>query len=221
MTKKYIWLSHELSPDTPAYGGGTAFKIEDDKNINCGDSCNTVSLKLSNNIGSHVDAPKHFINDGMSIEQYSPNDWIFTQPLLLDVKFDSDNIVLVEHIEAAIPNSQVDADFVLLRTGAELYRDKERFWKSPPGFSPEIYSYLQNRFPSFSAIGMDTISSFAHRELGREAHRVFLGAGIRVFEDLKLKDIKSSSKLHSITALPLRFFSGDGAPITIIGQLSE
>jgi len=222
MNKDYIWLSHELTTNTPSYGGGSTFEVIDDKQIKCGDSCNTVFLKFPNHIGSHVDAPSHFVEDGMSIEQYAPDDWIFTQPVLVDIGIGDGDVVSVEHMEEATRNANTDADIILVRTGAESYREQEKYWKSGPGFSPEIYSYLERRFASFTAIGMDaiSISSLNHRELGREAHRVFLGAGIRIFEDLKLSSIDEPSKLFNVIALPLRYNLGDGAPVTMIASLS-
>ena len=81
---KLIWLSHVLTKHTPAYGGGEGMRIEHEKQINCGDSCNTAKLAFSNHLGSHVDAPRHFIESGITTESYEPQDWIFIKPLVIN-----------------------------------------------------------------------------------------------------------------------------------------
>ena len=80
-----------------------------------------------------------------------------------------------------------------------------------------------DRFPSLRAIGLDTISisSFSHRDVGRAAHREFLNSGIRIIEDMKLKNIIEPSKLMRVIALPFRYLGSDGAPTTIIGEVLQ
>ncbi len=218
----YIWLSHILNGNTPAYGGGKGFIVSSEKDMTVGDSCNTVSLKLSNHIGSHVDAPKHFIKGGKSVDSYSASDWVFELPVIIDISVGDAEIITVEALSAVVEDAIEDADLVLIRTGIEQYREQDTFWEKPPGFDPALSEYLKSRFPSLQAIGMDVISlsSFQHREVGREAHREFLGADIRVFEDLALAGILSTS-LQRVIALPLRFQGADGAPTTLIAEVAE
>ncbi len=221
---RWIWLSHITDLSTPVYGGGEGFEVSPDKTQSCGDSCNTVTLKLPNHIGSHVDAPKHFIEGGMCVDSYSADDWVFTKPLLLNVIVEQSGIIDSSHVaKVQAEVNHPDADLILFRTGAEQYRGDEAFWKMPPGFSPELCGYLKNRFPSFKAIGMDTISisSFAHRDVGREAHKEFLSSGIRIFEDLSLAFIEDASCLTKVIALPFRYAKSDGAPTSLIGEVTE
>ena len=217
----YVWLSHILNNDTPAYGGGTGFSVTTDKDIDKGDSCNTVTLQLSNHIGSHVDAPKHFVSKGMCIDEYKAEEWVFNKPIFIDVSSSDADIIDANIIESYLDDSIKDADFVMIQTGAEKYRFEQRYWQASPAFSPDISEFLISRFPSFKAIGIDTISisSYAHRELGREAHKQFLGSGIRIFEDLSFCEISSFTNIKKVIALPLRFSNADGAPTTLIGEV--
>ena len=218
---KWVWLSHTTSSSTPAYGGGNGFDVLADKQINSGDSCNTVSIQMSNHIGTHVDAPLHFVADGTAIDKYQAQEWIFTKPLLIDIPTEQEMIVTVDHLKAAIPSQIRDADLVMIKTGIEQHRCSEAFWKNPPGFSPDICDYLYQRFPSFNTFGIDaiSISSFAHRDIGRFAHQEFLGKGIRIIEDMALSNIDSSRQLKQVIALPFRFAEADGSPITVMAEL--
>ena len=215
---KLVWLSHILTRDTPAYGGGKGLLIEKEKQISCGDSCNTAKLSFSNHIGSHVDAPCHFIEMGTTTDSYVPEDWVFTKPLIIHLDMNASEIVTIEHIENLCRNVD-DADLVLLKTGFEIHRGNKIYWEKPPGYAPELAEFFISRFKSFAAIGMDTISisSYQHRELGREAHNAFLGKGLRIFEDLSLRELTKNTELSKVIALPLRFENSDGAPCSIVG----
>ena len=131
-------------------------------------------------------------------------------------------VVTQKHIESLCSNID-DADLVLLKTGFEVHRESNEYWEKAPGYAPELADFLKQRFKSFRAIGMDTISisSYQHRELGHEAHNAFLRNGFRIFEDLALKDIQVDTVLSKVIALPLRFEHSDGAPCTIIGWVND
>ena len=213
-----IWLSHVLNLETPAYGGDGRLSVSDDKSIGKGDSCNTSRLRLDNHIGSHVDAPLHFINGGASVDTYSPEEWVFTEPLLLDVKGEAGQLLAVGDFSALIPPDD-NVDLLFIRTGFEKRRNQNEYWQNNPGLLPELATFFRSSFPSLRALGLDTvsISGYRHREVGREAHLAFLSGNIRIFEDLALAEIQGSKSLKQVVALPLRIAGLDGAPCSIIG----
>lgn len=217
-TGRWIWLSHVLAIDTPAYGGGAGLSISVEKSLACGDSCNTLHLVHSNHLGSHVDAPRHFFDDGKDVTDYPPEEWMFHHPLLLDLKVDVGELVSVAHVEPLCAEPRADTDLVLLRTGMERFRSEETYWRESPGFSADLAPWLLDRFPLLGAIGLDTlsISSLRYREEGRLVHRAFLGRDVRIFEDLALGAIFPGASLESVIALPLRISDGDGAPCSVI-----
>jgi len=223
MKTDWIWLSHVTSDETPAYGGGSAFATQPVKQICCGDSCNTVEIMMSNHIGSHVDAPRHFFSDAKTVSEYSAADWIFEKPLLIDLFPGPAQIVEPTDLDEAFPSNIDDADLVLLRTQCHVDRRSDEFYKSEPGFSPDLYSYLADRFEGFRAIGLNaiSISSFVHREVGRLAHKEFLGNDIRIFEDLALFNIPADAKLTRVVALPFRYYDADGSPVTMLGSVAD
>lgn len=217
--RRWVWLSHVLTTNSPAYGGGSGLTVAHEKSIEHGDSCNTTRLSFPNHLGSHVDAPLHFIAGGQSIEDYNPEDWLFRRPLLLDLPVNDAELVNSSRFSEVCPTGYSDVDLLLVRTGFSHYRSEERYWRSGPGFSAELAPWLRQRFPRLSAVGLDCISiaSLQHREEGRHAHRAFLGGGLRIFEDLALDNVDTGSTLTCVIALPLRFANGDGAPCSVIG----
>lgn len=224
---RWIWLSHVLDEKTPAYAGGDGLKIIQDKQIRLKDSCNTSRLELPCHLGSHVDAPLHFIADGKSVEQYGPEDWIFNRPVVLDCSpMGMNTLVHKDHIKHAIEKIEdLDhaADFIFFYTGFSQYRDQSIYWQNGPGISLEASQMICQLFPNLKAIGMDSISisSLAHRNEGRQAHLFVLKKGIRIFEDLTLSCLGKSEKLIQLIAMPLRFLEANGAPCSVLGLASN
>lgn len=213
-----LWLSHILDENTPLYGGEREIHISQKKSLLKGDSCNTSLLTISNHAGSHVDCPRHFIRDGSCVDTYTPEEWIFSNPLLLDVVIGPANVIAPGDLPEAKCQKE-NVDLILIRTGLEALRDRDVFWQNGPVLLPELAQYFCRHYPSFRALGIDAISvsSLQNREAGRAAHHAFLSNNIRLFEDLSLSRISSSVSLRQVIALPLRFSDGDGAPCTVIG----
>src|SRR3982750_4719709 len=65
---KLIDVTVPLDASLPTYPGNTPFTVEAVKRIARGDSSNVSALHMSAHSGTHVDAPRHFFDDGLSTE---------------------------------------------------------------------------------------------------------------------------------------------------------
>ena len=217
---KYIWLSHIIEENTPLYGGGREVVIRNQRSIVAGDSCNTSIISMPGHAGSHVDAPHHFIPEGKSIDDYSPETWIFDNPRLFDISIEAGLLISRD----ALPRpseSDCEIDMVVLRTGFERFRREDIFWRDAPGLGIDFVKGLLAQYANLRAIGIDciSVSSLKHRDEGRIVHRILLDKGVLLFEDLSLNAVMYGATLKQILALPLRVKRGDGAPCTVIGVL--
>ncbi len=217
---KYIWLSHLIDNNTPLYGGQKGgIRLEPDKSMAAGDSCNTSTIRMPVHSGTHVDAPCHFVPDGKTIEAFSAGEWVFKNPAVVSVEAFPGQIIQPE--DMLLEQLPENTDVCLFKTGFEQYRRDEIYWEKGPGMAPSVAECLLARCPGLKAIGMDfiSISSLTDRDTGRQAHRAFLEKEILIIEDMKLDGITDSDALAEVLCLPLRFAGGDGAPCTIIGIL--
>lgn len=212
-----VWLSHELAETTPAYGDGEGFAREALSRISEGDTANTVRLILPNHLGTHVDAPRHFAEEGKTLSEYPAPFWVFEHPVLLDVPGEEGHLVSPEDVAGRLPE---ETDLLLLRTGFERVRGQEAYWAKNPGISPELGGWLRANYPTVRAIGMDVISvtSRLHRIEGREAHRALLdpdrpGEPVLAIEDMALA--RATGRLSRVVVAPLRVQRGDGGPCTV------
>ncbi len=214
---KPVFLSHLLRSDTPMYGGGQGMFITSERCMDAGDTCNSSRLSFPNHLGTHVDAPKHFINEGRSITDFDAEEWVFLKPLLLD--FQAEPAQIINPLDAiGFIDGEADADLLLIRTGFEKCRGSEDYWKRGPGLAPGLSDQIKKRMPRLRAIGVDFISasSYQNREVGRQAHRNFLGMGLLLIEDMKLSGLQS--KPHQVVVAPLLLEGLDGAPVTIFSM---
>lgn len=217
MSKKLAYLSHFLDEHTPLYGGAKGVSIIPDRDISNGDTANTKLVTLHNHSGTHIDFPNHFFVDGKKSNHYQANFWVFENPYIIDKLCNTDEIIdfTVKELFQIPPNT----DFLIVNTGFHKYRNEERFWKNNPGFSPFLAAKLKDRCKSLRVLGMDSISltAFQNRELGRAAHRAFLGEhNILIVEDMNLTQLDFSPT--KLMCAPLLLNNVDGAPVTIIAE---
>ena len=213
---KYVWITHVLDEKTPAYGGGRGFLTSFNKALDQGDSCNTVELSLSNHIGSHVDAPLHFINAAKSVTDFSLENWIYRDVCVVEVDTKLSTIIVWEDIISQIRDQALEATLLLIKTGMEKFRGSEEYWKESMAISVDFIESLIKHFANISAIGMDmiSVSSLAHRSLGKQVHQALLSEEIRIFEDLSLQYLNQNTIIDEVVLLPLRFSNSDGAPVS-------
>lgn len=217
-----IWLSYTIGEDTPLYGGAKGVRVTPDKSMDSGDSCNTSNLYFPAHTGTHVDAPRHFVAHGKSVDQLPPSAFVFNAPKIIDVDVEPGGMIAPKHMPR-VGSPEERTDLVIIRTGFGRFRGQDEYWESQPGFSPELAGFLQALYPGVRALGMDTISisSLKHRNAGRAAHREFLGLGMLLFEDMDLHGLTPDLSLDQVIALPLRVENGDGAPCAVMGRVSK
>lgn len=204
----------------PVYGGVGQVDINVVRFIEMGDSANVFRITFENHWGTHVDAPNHFFCHGAKICQYPASFWIFDSPQIISVELKPAEVIgYGKWLDVLAKNT----DLLLFRSNWSEFRKSTTYYTDNPGLSPEIGFYLRKHYPSLRAIGIDwiSISSYCHREVGRQAHRAFLdpdgeGKPIILIEDMNIPTHTTS--LREVRVFPLIIEGIDSAPCTIIGE---
>jgi len=211
------YLSHILNSDTPTYGNRNKFQIEKKSDISKGDIANDTTILTTVHIGTHIDMPYHFYENGQTIIDFPLDFWNFNNTLFLEIK--PKNQVIFNEIIEKLETLENNYDILIIKTGLCYFREDEKFWKNNYGFSEKLYDYLIDKFSKIRVIGFDSISisSFQNRVEGRKAHKKFLNPKqpILILEDMDLKGINNLTKIQII---PLRIEKCDGLPCTVIGE---
>jgi arylformamidase len=221
-----ILLSYPLSIQTPIYGNGEEVQIQFDSQIARGDSCNTLNIGFSNHAGTHLDCPFHFDETGTKLTNYPEEFWMCQNIQILRADLAEKELCHLSHLEKAYKQAEVkkpEAEMVLLITQWYQRRDETCYWQTPPGFVPETAHWLRERFPRIRFFGFDLISlsSYAHREIGKKAHKSFLcdESPVLIIEDMDLSPLEKISEVNNVLVSPLFVHDADGAPCTIWGNI--
>jgi arylformamidase len=203
---KLIDVSVPLDSNLATYPGNTPFSLEAIKRIARGDSSNVSSLHLSAHAGTHVDAPRHFFDDGTG-----------TESLALELLCGRTRVVELTTRKGVTAEDLAGFDLtedvrLLLKT------QNSRLWGSPE-FHPDFIGVTESgaRFlvdRGVKVIGVDYLSVEQYKTPGAPAHHVLLGAGIIVIEGLNLRDVEPGT--YEMFCLPLPVVGSDGAPARVI-----
>ncbi|EMJ96563.1 cyclase family protein [Leptospira alstonii] len=228
----YIYLNHLLNLDTPSYANNGKIEINRIRSIKNGDTSNETELSFSNHMGTHIDAPFHFGDNGKTLDEYSPDFWICETPYLIEYLANPEEILSLEVLLPDLEKVPKNADVLLLKTGFEKYRttNREYYCFQNPAIEPNVGLWLRrNRKLKFFGFDYISLSSRAHRSMGKESHRAFLseilngvsieGDPILLIEDMKLSELGES--LNKLIVSPFLFEKADGAPVTVLAELKN
>lgn len=226
LSNKVVILSYPLDNNTPAYGGGESIKIEQDKSMHKGASCNTQKIHLPNHIGTHIDCPSHFSIAGKTLTDYAPDFWICKQIEVLVAPSDIPNRTQInaDYMQSLLSNRMnldTEAEILILKTGWCSKRNTPEYIWDPPGIQKDTAILLRKVFPNLRFLGFDliSVSSYSNREAGRESHREFLANSpeILLIEDMDLSKVDTKTKFSTILVSPFLLKDADGAPVTVWG----
>ena len=172
---------------------------------------NTSTIYVGSHAGTHMDAAKHFIEDGESIEQVLL-DKLIGPVTILDFstkeKYTSLSIKDLSGIEVA--------DRMLFYFGWDKYWNTRQFYEGYPWFSSQVAQYLVDN--GAKVIGMDTPSPddstiVLHSDNDSVIHKLFLSQGVTLIEYLANLGDANLNKKWILCALPLPIKDCDGSPI--------
>lgn len=220
-----IYLSHYLSNNTPGYGNRKDVEITKNSDICCGDPSNSLYIKMSNHVGTHIDLPKHFDASGKAISDYPPSYWHFENIQVIEIPdVAPSQLIMHSHLPEEISEN---TEVLLLKTSFENYRGTEQYWNYGPGIHEDFARHLRLNFSNLKVIGFDFISltSYQNRMHGRRAHRNLLSKEdiksepICIIEDMTLKDVSKNTKISKLIVSPLLIDGADGTHVTVFASI--
>lgn len=224
---RYRVLSYPINAATPMYGTAPGPVLENYRRIADKDQSNSYIISVHNHTGTHIDAPKHFADDGKSISDYHVGELIFNNPIIIDCPKTGATLITPDDLQPVLNQLQV-IDCLLLHTGYGQFRNKEKYRTHNPGIAPETILRIREDYPNIRCVGIDciSISSFQHRSEGWEAHRaafiegVGFGEPLLLIEDMKL-DAVSGENIEKMFIIPWQIEGIDSSPCKIIAVIKN
>ncbi|MGA2613863.1 MAG: cyclase family protein [Spirochaetia bacterium] len=172
---------------------------------------NVTQLCMSAHQGTHVDAPYHFLDDGLTVDRI-PAEVFVGDAILIDARYKKPKELLTQQDlqgrEAAITRGSR----VVIMTGWDEVFPDRRYLIDFPSLSKDLADWLASK--RIALLGVD----FPSLSLpdGPYVHRSLLGAGVVIIEGLcHLKEIRAE-KFYLIAA-PLKIRGRDGSPVRALG----
>lgn len=203
---KFIDVSVPLDANLPTFPGNTPYRLEAIKRISEGATSNVSTLHFSAHCGTHVDAPRHFFDDGAGAEAL-PLDLLCGRTRVIELT--SRRAISAEELAA---HDLVEDIRVLIKT------HNSRLWGSPTfhtdfvGVGESGARYLLEH--GIKVVGVDYLSVEEFKAPGAPAHHLLLGGGVIVIEGLDLRDVEPG--VYEMFCLPLPAVGADGAPARVV-----
>jgi arylformamidase len=206
---RLIDVSVPLDASLPAYPGNTPFLLEPVKRIARGDSSNLSTLHLSAHAGTHIDAPRHFLDDGPGADELSLELLIGPARVIEITTRPQSGAIGPSELEGAIPPGTLR---VLIKTANSELWSLPSFREDYVGVSAAGARFLVDF--GIKVLGVDYLSVEQFREPHAPAHHALLGGGVVVIEGLNLKSVAPGA--YDMVCLPLRVVGSDGAPARVV-----
>jgi len=205
-SSEWIDVTATLDPaTTPVYEGDAPMKFEFLKDMRKGDGFTLSVYSLGAHSGTHIDAPMHFIRDGISVDRIAV-DRMIGPARVIDI---ADG---VQKIDAAELNRHQwrGAERVFFRT-----RSSVRGWMTSATFHRD-FAYIAPDAAQLLAdagvqlVGIDYISAEQFGAPAPRTHQILLGRGIPIVEGLALPGVTAGD--YEVIVLPMKVAGHEGAP---------
>lgn len=218
MSKEWIDISVEMRDGMVHWPGDPECKIS--LFVKLGDPipgqpgktipCNLTQMQLSAHTGTHMDAPRHFVKDGRTMESM-PLDAVIGPCRVIELKHKE--AITVEELK---PFKLKKGERVLFKT-----RNSTKSWKlAKTSTFDEKFIYIPTSTAQYlvdcgiQTVGVDYLSVGGWQKDGVECHQILLGAEVWIIEGLNLAKVEPGK--YDLVCLPIKILGADGAPARAI-----
>jgi kynurenine formamidase len=234
---EWIDLTHPLSADSVFWPTASPFVLTTDAEgyTEGGYFYSAYSFAASEHGGTHIDAPVHFAEGKMTVDQI-PLSALIGPAVVVDVSAraaaDADYLVTVADFEdwerrhGRIPEGEI----VLIRTGySSFWPDAERYLGTAlrgeagvaalhfPGLHPDAARWLVEQ-RTIASVGIDTASIDRGQSKLFESHVILMEANVPAFENVAHLD-RLPARGAEVVALPVKIQGGSGGPLRIVARV--
>ena len=202
--KKWKDISQLLNERTPYWPGDTPYSYRLNSEIAKGSSVNVGEIRMSTHIGTHIDAPFHFDEDGNKVIELDLE--LYIGPALV-VHVDVTKSIGLEAFRDIDLNG---VERLILATGK--WKNLSRFPDEIPAIEPDLAPFLAEKGVRLLGLDLPSVDYLDSKEL--PAHHALSNCGIHILEGLVLESVEPGQ--YDLIALPLALEQGDGSPVRAV-----
>jgi arylformamidase len=201
-------ISLPISESLVVWPGDPPVRITQPAHLDRGDMFTVSRLELGAHTGTHVDAPAHFIANGLTVDGLDLD--LLVGPAWVVHTLDADLLTADLLAGLEIPHGAVRLLF-RTRNSDHWARGEGGFFESYVGISQDGAQWLVDR--GVRLVGIDYLSVAPFFDTV-SVHQILLRAGVVLVEGLNLSGIAPGA--YRLVCLPLKLAGGEGAPARTI-----
>jgi arylformamidase len=202
-------ISLTISPDLPTWPGDPGLELERISSMDEGADANVTRISAAVHLGTHVDAPHHFLNNGRTVEGLSLE--VLTGPCYVLQLPDGIDAITAEVLE----RSEITSDMKRILFGtsnSHLWAKGEKAFQTDfVAITEDGAEWLVER--GVQLVGVDYLSVAPYGD-SVPTHKILLGAEVVIVEGLNLSKVMRG--FYDLYCLPLKIADSDGAPARAI-----
>ena len=211
---KAIDLTHELHNGMPIYPGDPSPSFVSYATLEK-NGVNLTKLTLGSHTGTHIDAPRHFIPDGIGVDRIPPNKLV-GEAYVCDMSSKPIGSGITDlDLQKNLEGKLAKDDIVICYTGCSEHWGEKSVSSKYTYLTGNAAEYLVSK--KVRAVGIDFLSVEKFRAPDPIAHKTLLGNGIFIIESLSRATKQFVGKRILMICMPIKLQNGDGAPSRIIG----
>jgi arylformamidase len=214
MFEKAVDLTHELHNGMPIYPGDPSPSFVSYATLEK-DGVNLTKLTIGSHTGTHIDAPRHFIPNGIGVDQI-PASKLVGEAYVTDMSSKPiGSGITARDLRKTLERKVIEDDIVVIYTGCSERWEDESIRQNYTYLTGGAAEYLVSK--KVRAVGIDFLSVEKFGATTPVAHKTLLGHGIFIIESLSRATKQFAQKRFLLICLPIKLQNGDGAPSRIIG----
>lgn len=202
-------ISLPISPNLPVWPGDPAIVLDQVASMDQGADANVSHFNAGVHVGTHVDAPHHFLNDGRMVDEL-PLD-VLTGPCYVTQLPDGIEAITTEVLDGMSLPANVTRILFGTSNSRLWMRGVTEFRKDFVAVMDDGASWLVER--GIQLVGVDYLSIAPYGD-SVPTHRILLQAGVVVVEGLDLSAVPRG--FYDLYCLPLKLLGAEGAPARAI-----
>lgn len=201
--KEIFDISMELNAETPEWPGDRPFEYALSVTKEQSGSVNIGELKSSTHMGTHIDAPFHYDDQGLRIDEM-PLEIYLSTAQVIDVQG-------MDKIEpTAFPEPEEGVTVILLKTCS--WQDRKKFPEGWPVFSEAIAEWMKARGIRLLGVDVPSVDPETSKEL--PMHHSMNANKRYILEGIVLDAIEPG--VYELSALPLKISGAEGSPVRAV-----
>lgn len=202
MSASVVDISMPLDGQTPVWPGSPGFTSSAHLSLSAGDVANATLIEMDVHCGTHVDAPRHFVEDGATVDALSLRTLIGTAWVADAVGQEVIDATVLEGLDIPPETTRL-----LLRTDNSLGPREGPFREGYVALTAGAAQWVVDR--GLELVGIDYLSIQRFHD-PPDAHYTLLRAGIVILEGVALGEVRSGR--WTLVCLPMAVAGAEAAP---------